>query len=149
MPSDFVWFVLITILCTTFNSSHSTYPVRDTFEQEYSSGTRSLPFLKNGSMYGKSVVTVILEGRKGADSDLMISQARWSPIKVAFLINRYWTILTTSIQIWLVINGVSESLCQRIARIQPAGVTVTVMSILSFRRMVPDAEIRTFAGRVL
>ncbi|GAA5902256.1 hypothetical protein JCM5296_003965 [Sporobolomyces johnsonii] len=50
-----------------------------------------------------------------------IWRAKWTPVKVAFLLNRYWTVVYMTLDTAMVVRAVSPGLCQHIYLFQPAG----------------------------
>lgn len=57
-----------------------------------------------------------------------IWRARWTPLKVAYLINRYWTLALACITTVLIQTNVPVHICLKIARIEPGGIVLTIMA---------------------
>ncbi|KAL8279828.1 hypothetical protein RQP46_007678 [Phenoliferia psychrophenolica] len=57
-----------------------------------------------------------------------IWKAKLTPLKVAYLINRYWTFLAMIFSTILIIRGVPPGVCAKAAFFEPGSVIVTLMS---------------------
>ncbi|GAA5995949.1 hypothetical protein JCM5350_000246 [Sporobolomyces pararoseus] len=58
---------------------------------------------------------------------LIWKDGRWSPAKIAFIVNKYWTILSVAAVIPMVYGTVSNSMCNRIFRLLAVAVTFSTL----------------------